>query len=108
MLLEADMDSLQSEPLITVPWKRYLKITLESVIAFYIATFCIGMYFTHRGTDWVFFGIVLAILYVFVIVICAKRVLEKLSMPALMIVIPICPLIALILVVTLIPIIERL
>lgn len=102
------MDSHPGEPLVTVPWKNYLKITAESVIAFYIATFCVGMYFTHRGTDWYFFGAVLAILYLFVIVVCAKRILEKLSMPALMIVIPICPLIALIVAVTLIPVIEML
>jgi hypothetical protein len=102
------MNSLPSEPLVTVPWKKYLKITIESIVAFYIASFCVGMYFTHRGNDWLFFGIILAILYLFVILVCAKRILEKLSMPALMLVIPICPLIALIVVVTLIPIIERL
>lgn len=102
------MNTVQNDRLITVPWKKYLKITFESLLAFYLATFCMGMFFTHRGPDWLLPGIFLIVLYLFVIVVCAKRILEKLAMPALMLVIPIAPLIALILVVSLIPLIERL
>jgi hypothetical protein len=101
-------NTMQNEPLITIPWKTYVKITVESLIAFYIATFCMGMYFTHRGQGGLVTSILLGLLYVFVIIACAKRILEKLSMPALMIVIPITPLLALIIVVTLIPILEKL
>ncbi len=89
-----------------VPWKHYIKITVESLLAFYVATFCVGMFFMHGGRHHYLLATLLIILYLFVIVICSKRVLEKLSLPALMLVIPIAPLIALIIVVTLIPILE--
>lgn len=102
------MNNLEDDNVITVPWKKYLILTLESLLAFYLATFCFIMFFTHRGPDWILTGIILSILYLFVIFVCAKRTLAQLSMPALMLVIPIAPLIALTLVVSLIPIIEKL
>lgn len=90
-----------------LPWKRYLIITTESLLAFYVATFCIAMYFTHRGTEWIVQGILLAILYVFVIFACATRVVKKLPVAALMLIIPIAPLIALIIIISLIPILQN-
>lgn len=90
-----------------LPWKRYLIITTESLLAFYIATFCLAMYFTHRGTGWIFQGILLAILYAFVIFACATRVIQKLPVAALMLIIPIAPLIALIIIISLIPIMQN-
>lgn len=103
-----NMNSREDDKVITVPWKRYVTLTAESLLAFYLASFCLIMFFTHRGPDWVITGIFLVVLYLFVIFVCTQRVLTKLSMPALMLVIPIAPLIALCLVVSLIPIIERL
>jgi membrane-associated HD superfamily phosphohydrolase len=101
------MDKLiTSEP--NVPWKTYLTITVESLLSFYLATFSLAVYFKYRGENWVIGGIFLAILYLFVIFACGKRIIDKLSLAALMLVIPIAPLIALIMVVTLIPILERL
>lgn len=90
----------------TVPWKVFLKITLESLIAFYIATFCMAMYYIHRSEQWVITGLFLALLYLFVIAVCAKRVIEKLSMATIMLIIPIAPLIALIIVISLIPLLQ--
>lgn len=89
-----------------VPWKAYLTLTAESVLAFYLATFCLIMFFIHRGSNWQLSGSILVLLYLFVLFVCGKRLLAKLSLPALMIVIPIAPLLALILVVSLIPLIE--
>jgi hypothetical protein len=96
---------MKNDPISVVPWKAYLKLTVETVLAFYIATFCIIMFFLHRGPNWVLSGIILGLLYLFVIAVCAQRLIKKLSMPARMLVIPIAPLLALIIVVTLIPII---
>jgi hypothetical protein len=90
----------------SVPWKAFVKTTSESILAFYIATFCLGMYFLHRSPEWWQMGIVLGLLYSFVIIVCAKRVFENLSLAAIMLITPIAPLIALIIVVTLIPILE--
>lgn len=92
--------------LITVPWKAYLKITAESLLAFYISTFCLIMYFVHNGFSSIVLSILMVICYLFVIGVCAKRILEKLALPAIMLVVPTAPLVALILVVSLIPVIE--
>lgn len=67
----------QHEQTSTVSWKPFVKITLESLISFYIATFCVAMFYIHRGENWLLAGIILALLYLFVIVVCAKRVFEK-------------------------------
>ncbi|RDI48095.1 hypothetical protein [Aquicella lusitana] len=98
----------QHEQTSTVSWKPFVKITLESLISFYIATFCVAMFYIHRGENWLLAGIILALLYLFVIVVCAKRVFEKLPMAAIFLLIPIAPLIALILVVSLIPLLQYL
>lgn len=90
-----------------LPWKSYLLITLESLITFYIATFCMAMFFTHHGENWIIPGVILGLLYAFVIFACAKRVIQGLPLPALMLVIPIAPLIAIIIVISLIPILEK-
>jgi predicted membrane-bound dolichyl-phosphate-mannose-protein mannosyltransferase len=98
------MDSKQQA---LVPWKSYIISTAESLLAFYLATFSIGMYFLHRPANWFIPGLFLGLLYLFVIVVCAKRILEKVSIAALMLIIPMAPLIALIIIVTLIPILEQ-
>ena len=90
-----------------VPWKNYLTITAETLLAFYLATFCMAMYFTHQGAQWIFPSVLLGILYVFVLAVCVKRIIARLSIAALMLVIPIAPLLALTLVVSLIPVLEQ-
>jgi len=90
-----------------LPWKLYLTITIESLLTFYIATFCVAMFFTHHGTHWIIPAIILGILYVFVIFACSKRVFQSLPLPALMIIIPLAPLMAIIIVVSLIPVLQN-
>jgi len=89
-----------------LPWKVFLINTTESLLAFYLASFSIGMYFLHRPANWALTGILLGLLYLFVIFVCAKRVLQQLSLATVMLIIPIAPLIALIIIVTLIPVLE--
>ncbi len=89
-----------------IPWKHYVSVTIESLLTFYLATFCIAMFFTHRGTNWISSGILMALLYLFVIFVCAKRVMQKLPLASLMLIIPLAPLIALIIIVSLIPILQ--
>ncbi|MBX3709419.1 MAG: hypothetical protein KIT56_03605 [Gammaproteobacteria bacterium] len=91
-----------------MPWKLYLSITIESLLTFYIATFCIAMYFIHRGTQWVTLSVVMGILYLFVIFTCAKRIFQALPVSALMLIIPLAPLIAIGMVISLIPILQYL
>jgi len=90
-----------------VPWKDYLTITFESLLTFYIATFCVAMYFIHRGPQWITNGIVLLLLYVFVIFVCARRIFKALPIAALMLVIPIAPFLVIVIVISLIPILQN-
>lgn len=89
-----------------VPWKLFLITTFESMLAFYIATFCMAMFFFHRSVNWLFPGIVMIALYLFVIFVCGKRVISKLSMATVMLIIPIAPLLALFMVLSLIPVLQ--
>ena len=93
-----------------IPWKRYTITLAEVWIAFCIATFAMGMFFSHfyAGTLNIFLGILLGILYLFVISLCVKRLIERLSIAALMLLVPIAPLAVLLLVVSLLPIIQKL
>lgn len=91
-----------------LPWKRYSIAVIEAVLAFYIATFCIVFFFLHRGENWALQGILMAFCYALIIFICAKRIVKTFSISALMLITPIAPLLALIIVVTMIPILEKL
>ncbi len=99
-------ETLELNETAIVPWKIYLTITAETIIAFYLATFSLAMYITHRSPDWVLTIIILGLLYIFIIGACIKRLLEKLSIAALMLIIPIAPLLALGVVVSLIPLLQ--
>lgn len=89
-----------------LPWKHYIYITIESLLSFYVATFCMAMFFMHKGINWITPGIILGCLYLFVIFACAKRIIEKLSLATVMLIIPLAPLIALMMVISLIPILQ--
>lgn len=89
-----------------IHWKSYLTITAESLLAFYMATFCVAIFFTHQGSQWLLISILLVILYLFVIGVCVKRVIQTLPLQALMLFIPLAPLIALFIVISLIPVLQ--
>jgi hypothetical protein len=91
-----------------IPWKHTISTTIESLLIFYIATFCMAMFLMHKGENWLIPGITLGLLYLFVIFACAKRVIEKLSLATIMLIIPLAPLIALIMIISLIPILQML
>lgn len=91
-----------------LPWKKYTIAVAEAVLAFYIATFSIVFFFLHRGPNWALAGIMMAACYALVIFICAKRIVQTFSISALMLITPIAPLLALIIVVTMIPILDKL
>src|SRR3990167_5410227 len=89
-----------------VPWKTYLYTTFQTIIAFYLATLSLAVFFTHKGDSWIPYAILMGILYVTVIGICIARIIQRFSMAALMIIIPIAPLLALVCVVSLIPVLQ--
>lgn len=89
-----------------IDWKNFLKITFESILTFYLATFSLTMFLSHLPEEWILPTISLVILYLFIVFILAKRILQKFSLAEIMLIIPIAPLLALIIFVTLIPILE--
>ena len=89
-----------------LPWKIYIVTTIETLLAFYIATFSLAVFFIHRGNNWHMQAFFLALLYLFVIFCCGKRIIEKLPISAVMLIIPIAPILALIIVISLIPILQ--
>jgi hypothetical protein len=91
-----------------IPWRQYSVTIAETWLAFCIATFSIGIYFSHLNDNITtyFFGGLLIALYLFVLIVCIKRLVNRLALPALMLMVPIAPLAVLLLVVSLIPIIQ--
>lgn len=102
------MSKIDKNDISILPWKRYIITTVESLLTFFIATFCLAVFYIHRGDHWILPGILLILLYLFVIFALVKRVADKFSFAAIMLIIPIAPLIALIIVVSLIPILQYL
>ena len=89
-----------------VPWRPYLILTIETFVAFYLSTLAMAVYFTHGGLNWALASGLMVVLYLFVIGACVTLLLKKLSSAALMLVIPIVPLLALGTVISLIPVLE--
>ncbi|MBA3660158.1 MAG: hypothetical protein H0W64_00340 [Gammaproteobacteria bacterium] len=89
-----------------VSWNIFLKITVESLIAFYIATFCLAMVVTHRSDYFIFDIVFLVILYAFIIIVCGWRVGRNLSIATVMLIIPIAPFVALAIIVSMIPLLQ--
>lgn len=84
-------------------WKKYLLAGLQFLVIFYVATFCLGMLFLHRGANWQLPGVVIGILYVLLVVFSAVRMVRKFSMAAVMVASPTIPLCMLVIVVSLLP-----
>lgn len=89
-------------------WKYGVITILEVWLSFCIATFAMGMYLTHhQEAYWLLTGVMI-LLYLVVIVCCIKRLVERLSIPALMLLVPIAPLAILLLVISILPILQHL
>lgn len=92
--------------MITKSWKHYLIFTAQSIVAIYLASFCLGIFFIHRGDHWIVPAVILGVLYAFVLFVSIKRLICELPMPVLMIAAPTVPLIILLLLVTMVPILQ--
>ena len=90
----------------TKPWKHYLVISMQSIIAIYLASFCLGVFFVHRGEHWMMPAVILGALYAFVLFVSIKRLVCELPMAVLMIAAPTIPLIVLLLIVSMLPILQ--
>lgn len=89
-------------------WKFYTVTIVQVWVVFSIVTFVFGLYLTHLGVDHLIVTIVMALLYIFVIVCCIKRLVERLPVAALMLLVPIAPLAVLLLILSILPILQQL
>lgn len=87
-------------------WKLYFLTVFKSMLAIYIATFCLALFYLHRGEHWIVSGIMLGILYLFVFIFSIKKIIQTLPIAGLMIAAPTLPLILLLLVLSLLPILQ--
>lgn len=97
------MSEFQQDLSVPSAWKSYLPITLKFLGIFYLTTFCLIVFFLHRGNDWMVQGMVISVLYLFVLLVSFKQMISKLPMAAIFLAAPIIPLLMLILVVSMIP-----
>ena len=95
---------MKNEPNNTKPWKQYLVIVAKTMLVLYAATFCLALFIAHHGANWIVPGVVIGILYVGVFILCVKRIIQSLPMPALMIAAPTLPLVLLLMVLSLLPV----
>ena len=83
-----------------VPWKRYTLAIAEAVFIFTTASFLLGLYIMHRGS--ITTTVLLSVLYALIVIASIIRMVRKFSVAALMLMVPIAPLIILMIVVSLI------
>lgn len=91
-----------------LPWKEYTVIILGIWIAFSLATFSMAVYFTHLEGSILLVDVALIAIYIVVIVLCIRRLIQTLSIAALFLLVPIAPLSVLLLVLALLPIVQML
>lgn len=89
-------------------WLPYTLVVLTSFIAFAMATFSAGIYFTHLHGASLLLSSVMVALYLYVIVASILRVAKALPFAAIMLLIPIVPLAVLLLVISFLPLWQKL
>src|SRR3990167_10305311 len=91
-----------------ISWQNYTFTVMGVFFAFSMATFAMGVYFSHLPGSQLPVSILLVALYLLVIFLCIRRLVQKLPLPALMLLVPIAPLAILLLVISLLPIVQML
>ena len=89
-----------------VPWRRYCLAIAEAVLIFTLASFLLGLYIIHRGNSGTVTMVLCAIFYALAIGYTIYRMVRKFSIPALMLMVPIAPLVIMIIVVSLIHLLQ--
>lgn len=102
------MDPLNKDLSVPSSWKSYLFDALKFLTIFYISTFCLAVFYIHRGQNWIVPGVFLGILYSFIIIVSVKQLIKKLPMAAIILAAPTIPLFMLITVITMIPVLKNL
>lgn len=89
-----------------VPWKRYTLAVAEAVFIFTLASFLLGLFILHRGDSGTATIVLIGIFYACVVGYSIYRMVRKFSLAALMLMVPIAPLVILFIVVSLIHLLQ--
>lgn len=89
-----------------VPWKRYTLAISEAVIIFTLASFLLGLFIIHRGNSSVITMVLIGVFYALTIGYSIYRMIRKFSLAALMLMVPIAPLVILFIIVSLIHLLQ--
>lgn len=90
----------------SIPWKKYIYAVSETSLTFLLVSFCLGIYFTHGGYQYVFTSVFMGTLFLFAVTISIQRMVKAFSIAAVMLMIPIAPLLVLIIAVALIHLLQ--
>lgn len=98
---------MQKTKLTYVPWKLYTLVVTEAIASFTITSFLLGLYILHHNQ----FGnlildILIGILYAVIFVITIWRMVRRFSLVAIMLMIPIAPLLMMGIIVSLIHLLQ--
>lgn len=89
-----------------VPWKRYTLAVTEAVVIFTLASFLLGLFILHRGDSGTVTMVLFGIFYACVVGYSIYRMARKFSLAAIMLMVPIAPLVILFIVVSLIHLLQ--
>lgn len=88
-----------------VPWKRYTLVVSQAILVFSIASFLLGYYLMHSDRQ-IMMTIAVALLYATTVIYSIYQMVRAFSLAAIMLMIPIAPLVILIIVVSLVHILQ--
>jgi hypothetical protein len=89
-----------------VPWKRYIFAVTQATLTFTLASFFLGLYIMHHGDSHVLLSVLVGLLYTVSVVFSIWRMVRQFSLAAVMLMIPIAPLVILMIVVSLIHLLQ--
>lgn len=89
-----------------LPWRLYTTVAIQSLILFYVATFLVALYFSSNGLASITKTVLTIACYLTIIGLILRKVVKKFSIAALMLIVPTAPLIAMIFLLTMLPILE--
>src|SRR5579871_5074137 len=88
-------------------WRRPLFNIIKTIIAFSVITFFLVYFIYHRPVSWIAPACILAISYVFCLIMGVRYLIKNIPLPILMLLVPIAPLYILLYVLALIAFLQR-
>tara|TARA_R110000868_G_scaffold203421_1_gene451228 strand:- start:581 stop:883 length:303 start_codon:yes stop_codon:yes gene_type:complete len=97
---------MSQENLPFVPWRRYIFAVSQALITFTTCTFLLGLYIIHRGDSSLITIIAVGLVYASAVIFSFYKMFRTFAIPAIIITVPIAPLIIMGIVVSLIHVLQ--